>query len=61
MIGSKAWLDKKTGKVYLSPLLIKEGGEYVEVTLKHGPWEGLIEVIYPNGESFLIGSHELVG
>ena len=60
MIGSKAWLDRETGRVYLSPMLLEEGREYVEVILKPGPWEGLVEVVYPDGESFLIGSHELI-
>ncbi len=60
MIGSRAWLDPTTGKVYLSKELLDPNKEYVEVVLNPGPWEGLVEVITEDGEHLIVPSHELI-
>ena len=60
LLGSKAWLDPETGKVYLSKELLVPGKCYEEVKLLPGPWEGLVLVERREGEQFLVGVHELV-
>ncbi|UXD22485.1 hypothetical protein IPA_05395 [Ignicoccus pacificus DSM 13166] len=59
VIGSRAWLDPCTKKVYLRKELATSD-ELEEVLLSPGPWEGLVEVKTPEGETFIVPAHELV-
>ena len=56
---SRAWLDPSTGKVYLNKEMAPSES-LKEVLLLPGPWEGLVEIKIPKGESLIVPVHELV-